>query len=128
MPTGQNSARDPLARSKSVWDRVIHTGSWRVTWIYWTRGATRNDKTFTQKENRSRNDLRCASSRLPRFVTLSHGMYSLNKKDLARNRRLADLKGYVTDIDSSTMSANENITTYHGLWHIEKSSGSRKPI
>src|SRR6185312_9105599 len=39
----------------------------------------------------------------------------------ARARRLAGLKGYVTNIPVSVMPAAEVISRYHDLWHVEQS-------
>jgi transposase len=58
---------------------------------------------------------------MPRFVKTSNGAKSLDEKALARARRLAGLKGYVTNIPSTLMSAGEVIENYHDLWHVEQS-------
>ncbi|WP_415082542.1 transposase, partial [Micropruina sp.] len=38
-----------------------------------------------------------------------------------RARRLAGLKGYVTNIEAQTMPAADIIASYHDLWRIEQS-------
>ena len=45
----------------------------------------------------------------------------LDEAALARARRLAGLKGYVTNIPATVMPAAEVIASYHDLWHVEQS-------
>ena len=40
---------------------------------------------------------------------------------LARARRMAGLKGYVSNIPAGVMGADEVIASYHELWHVEQS-------
>ena len=58
---------------------------------------------------------RPGSSRTPR------GTPALDDKALARARKLAGLKGYVTNLPVSVMSPAEVISRYHDLWHVEQS-------
>nr|WP_136194005.1 hypothetical protein [Actinomyces procaprae] len=44
----------------------------------------------------------------------------LDEKALARAKRLAGLKGYVSNIPG-IMPAGEVIACYHELWHVEQS-------
>jgi hypothetical protein len=46
---------------------------------------------------------------------------ALDEKALARARRLAGLKGYVTNIPVSVMPPAEVISRYHDLRHVEQS-------
>ena len=61
------------------------------------------------------------AARTPRFVTLKNGTQSLDEASLARARRLAGLKGYVTNIPLALMPAAEVIASYHDLWQVEAS-------
>lgn len=45
----------------------------------------------------------------------------LNEDALARAHRLVGLKGYVTNIPTSSMSAQNIVDSYHDLWHVEQS-------
>ena len=60
-------------------------------------------------------------ARTPRFVKTRNGAAELDEKALARARRLAGLKGYVTNIPATLMPAGEVIGSYHDLWHVEQS-------
>ena len=51
----------------------------------------------------------------------SNGTQSLDEASLARARRLAGLKGYVTNIPAAVMPAGEVIASYHDLWQVEAS-------
>jgi hypothetical protein len=61
------------------------------------------------------------SARSPRFVKTRNGDRSVDEASLARARRLAGLKGYVTNIEAAIMPATEVIASYHDLWHVEQS-------
>ena len=59
--------------------------------------------------------------RNPRFVKIGKGTPTLDEAALQRARALVGLKGYVTNIDASTMPATEVIAAYHDLWQVEQS-------
>ncbi len=46
---------------------------------------------------------------------------TLDHTSLDRARRLTGLKGYVTNITVDTMPADQVISAYHELWHVEQS-------
>ena len=52
-----------------------------------------------------------------RFVTTRKGDQVLDEASLARARRLAGLKGYVTNMPTRLMDAAEVVSSYHELWH-----------
>jgi transposase len=54
-----------------------------------------------------------------RFVQLSGGTKSINRQLEAKARTLAELKGYITNLDAPT--AEYVMGAYHQLWQIEKS-------
>ena len=51
----------------------------------------------------------------------ANGKPTLDQAGLERARKLAGLKGHVTNIDAATMPAAEVIASYHDLWHVEQS-------
>jgi hypothetical protein len=84
-----------------------------------------DNRTLTAQENRARDVISGAkSARTPRFVKNGDGTPVLDEKALARARKLAGLKGYVTNLPASVMPSAEVISRYHDLWHVE-GSGSR---
>ena len=117
-----NKERDTGLREEPTWDPREYPGSWRAIWAYSARRFTRDNKTLTAQENKARAVIDGdKAARRPRFVTGSRDALRLDEAALARARRLAGLKGYVTNIPASTMEAGEVIASYHELWHIEQS-------
>ncbi len=113
---------DSNLKAEPVWDPDQHPGSWRAVWAYSTKRAVRDNKTLTLQENRARQVVAGdQSARAPRFVKTRNGSRSVDETSLARARRLAGLKGYVSNIDAATMPAAEVIASYHDLWHVEQS-------
>jgi hypothetical protein len=91
-------------------------------WSYSARRAARDGKTLTAQESRARAVVAGQkTARTPRFVKTSNGSTSLDEAALARARSLVGLKGYVTNIPVTLMPAEEVITSYHDLWHVEQS-------
>ncbi|WP_073333597.1 IS1634 family transposase [Actinomyces glycerinitolerans] len=114
--------RDRNVRDEPVWSPVEFPGSWRAIWAYSARRFARDNKTLTAQENRARAVV--AGHRRPkgtRFVTTRKGDQVLDDKALARAKRLAGLKGYVSNIPATVMPASEVIASYHELWHVEQS-------
>ena len=117
-----NKERDTGLREEPTWDPREYPGSWRAIWAYSARRFARDNKTLTAQENKARAIIDGdKAARRPRFVTGSRDALRLDEAALARARRLAGLKGYVTNIPASTMEAGEVIASYHELWHIEQS-------
>ncbi|HEU5008891.1 MAG TPA: IS1634 family transposase [Jatrophihabitantaceae bacterium] len=56
-----------------------------------------------------------------RFVTLDGADKAVDWALVDRARRLAGLKGYVTNIPVATMAGQSVISAYHDLWQVEKS-------
>jgi hypothetical protein len=82
----------------------------------------RDSKTLTLQEKRAKAVVAGeTTARAPRFVKTKNGTTVLDKASLAQARRLVGLKGYVTNIDATTMPAREVIGSYHDLWHVEQS-------
>jgi hypothetical protein len=113
---------DSKIKAEPVWDPDQHSGSWRAVWAYSTKRAVRDNKTLTIQENRAREVIAGEkNARAPRFVKTTNGNKTLDEASLTRARRLAGLKGYVTNISTDLMPAREVIASYHDLWHVEQS-------
>jgi hypothetical protein len=119
---GKNKDNDPALRAEPAWDRKDHPKSWRAVWAFSAKRFARDNRTLTAQENRARDVISGAkSARTPRFVKNAGGTPSLDEKALARARKLAGLKGYVTNIPVSVMPPAEVISCCHDLWHVEQS-------
>ena len=114
--TGRNGDNDPALLAEPVWDPQAHPTSWRAVWAYSRSRAVRDTKTLTAQENRARDVITGGqATRMPRFVKTAKNGFVLDEAALARARRLAGLKGYVTNIPATVMPS------YHDLWHVEQS-------
>jgi len=119
---GRNDDNDVLKRAEPIWDREQHPSSWRAVWAYSTKRSIRDNKTLTLQENRARAVVDGdKAARKPRFVKTVNDGLALDEKALARARRLAGLKGYVTNIPATIAPAGEVIASYHDLWRVEQS-------
>lgn len=113
---------DPKVKAEPVWNPATHIKSWRAVWAYSTKRAVRDNKTLNLQENKARAVVAGdKAARTPRFVTVRNDAQELDTASLERARRLAGLKGYVTNIDATIMPAAEVIASYHDLWHVEAS-------
>jgi hypothetical protein len=113
---------DSRKRAEPVWDPKVHERSWRAVWAYSAKRAARDSKTLTLQENRAKAVVAGEkAARTPRFVKTKNGASSLDETALARARRLAGLKGYVTNLPADVMPAAEVIASYHSLWQVEAS-------
>jgi hypothetical protein len=109
-------------KAEPTWDPEQHPASWRAVWAYSSKRAVRDSKTLTLQENRAKAVIAGEkSARTPRFVKTSNGTKTLDEASLARARRLAGLKGYVTNIPAHVMPPGEVIASYHDLWQVEQS-------
>ena len=119
---GANTDNDVLKRAEPVWNPSEHPTSWRAVWAYSTKRSVRDNKTLTAQENRARAVVDGEkAARKPRFVKTAHDGLALDERALARARRLAGLKGYVTNIPATIAPAAEVIANYHDLWSVEQS-------
>ena len=117
---GSRSKRDKSRKSEPVWDPHTHPGSWRAVWVYSKKRAARDNHTLDVQENRARAVI--AGGERPkgtRFVTTRKGNQVLDEASLARARRLAGLKGYVTNIPTRLIGRRRGhlLLSYHELWH-----------
>lgn len=118
----RGSTSDPKVQAEPVWDPGGHPDSWRAVWAYSAKRFARDNKTLTMQENKARAVIDGQKAvRAPRFVTGKKGDLTLDEASLGRARRLAGLKGYVTNIPLVKMPAREVISSYHDLWHVEQS-------
>lgn len=113
---------DPNLKAEPVWAKASHPGSWRAVWAYSGKRFVRDNRTLNAQEARARAVIDGQkSARTPRFVKAAGGARVLDENALARARRVAGLKGYVTNIPAPVMKAGEVIASYHDLWHVEQS-------
>ncbi len=119
---GQNTDNDPALRAEPAWDRDEHPKSWRAVRAFSAQRFVCDNRTLTAQENRARDVVSGAKpARTPRFVKNGAAGRVLDEKALARARKPAGLKGYVTNIPATVMPPAEVITSYHDLWHVEQS-------
>jgi transposase len=120
--TGKNTDNNPNLSAEPVWDRDAHPGSWRAVWAYSGKRFVRDNKTLTAQENRARDVIAgVKAAHKPRFVKTTRKGFTLDMASLDRARRLAGLKGWVTNIPATVMPASEVLSSYHDLWHVEQS-------
>jgi hypothetical protein len=119
---GANTANDTARRAEPVWDPTTHPGSWRAVWAHSAKRFARDNRTLNAQEARARDVVNGdKAARTPRFVKTSGDGQTLDEKALQRARRLAGLKGYVTNLPATVMGAGEVIAAYHDLWNVEAS-------
>jgi hypothetical protein len=120
--TGKNADNDPARLAEPVWDPRDHPGSWRAVWAYSQKRFARDNKTLNAQEERAKQVVAGDKpARRPRFVKPAGKGFALDAASLARARRLAGLKGWVTNIPATRLGAEELIAAYHDLWHVEQS-------
>ena len=119
---GRNRDNNPALKAEPVWGPKTHPGSWRAVWEYSQKRYAHDIVTLTAQENRARAAVDGDKpARRPRFVKASDIGYTLDEASIARARKLAGLKGYVTNMPASLVPALELIGRYHDLWHVEQS-------
>src|SRR5665648_654777 len=119
---GSRPENDANLKAEPVWTPDGHPASWRAVWSYSAKRFARDNKTLNAQESRARAVVDGEkTARTPRFVKATGTDKHLDEAGLARARRVAGLKGYVTNIDASVMDAAEVIGAYHDLWHVEQS-------
>lgn len=119
---GKNADNTLAKRAEPAWDEVEHPGSWRAVWAYSAKRSARDNRTLTAQENRARAVVAGEkSARTPRFVKTAGDARVLDQAALARARRLAGLRGYVTNVGADAMAAAQVVASYHDLWHVEAS-------
>ena len=120
--TGKNRDNDPLMKAEPVWGRDDHPTSWRAVWAYSAKRFAHDNKVLNAQEAKARAVVAGeAAARKPRFVKVKGDSRALDEAALARARRVAGLKGYVTNLPPSVVPPAEVISHYHDLWHVEQS-------
>ena len=105
-----------------VWNPQAHPLAWRAVWQYSRKRAVRDQHTLTAQQNRAQAIIDgLHPPRKARFLKTSGATLTLDHTSLDRARRLTGLKGYVTNITVDTMPADQVISAYHELWHVEQS-------
>jgi hypothetical protein len=113
---------NPKLRAEPVWDPDHHPGSWRAVWVYKHQRALRDRRTLAAQEERARAVVAGErTAKNPRFVTTTTDARRVDEASLTRAQQLAGLKGYVTNIPAAAMTAEQIVSSYHDLWHVEQS-------
>ena len=106
--------------------RVMGTGGnareRRVVYQFSRKRSRRDDQAINAMVDRAE---KVAAGTRPlkkdRFVKLDGTRPGVDWDLVDRARRLAGLKGYVTNIPAATMNGQAVISAYHDLWQVEKS-------
>ena len=116
------SENDVNQRAEPIWGRAATPASWRAIWAFSSKRFARDNKTLNAQEERARSVIEGDKpARATRFVKTTGSARTLDQGALARARRVAGLKGYVTNIPATVMTTSEVISNYHDLWHVEQS-------
>jgi hypothetical protein len=89
-----------------------------VVWAFSAKRFARDNRTLTAQENRARDVISGAKSTHAPVRKNAGGTPALDEKALARARKLAGLKGDVTNIPASVMppARSSAATTTSGTW------------
>ena len=106
--------------------RVMGTGKHarerRIVYQYSFKRRKRDDRAINAMVDRAE---KVADGSRPlkkdRFVKLAGANREVNWDLVDRARQLAGLKGYVTNIATTTMTGQAVISAYHDLWQVERS-------
>jgi hypothetical protein len=106
--------------------RVMGTGtaarSRRVVYQWKFKREQHDNKAINAMIERAE---RIADGRAPlkkaRFLKITDATKELDQATIDRARQLAGLKGYVTNLPTTTMDGAAVIAAYHDLWHVEQS-------
>lgn len=119
---GKNTDNSTSLRAEPVWTPDTHQGSWRAIWAFSRKRYARDNRTLTAQLGRAQAVIAGEkAARTPRFVKATKSGLALDQAALDRARRLAGLKGWVTNIPATLMPAAEIMSNYHDLWHVEQS-------
>ncbi|QAY68703.1 IS1634 family transposase [Xylanimonas protaetiae] len=119
---GATPVNDVNVKAEPVWTKTGTPASWRAVWAYSAKRFARDNRTLTAQEDRARSVIDGDKpARATRFVKTTGTARTLDETALARARKVAGLKGYVTNIPATVMAPGEVISSYHDLWHVEQS-------
>lgn len=86
-------------------------GPWRAVWAYSAKRCARDNRTLTQ-EHRARSVIDGDKpARATRFVKTTGTARTLDEAPLAKARKVAGVKGYVTNIPATVMGPAEVIAS-----------------
>ncbi|MCL1897419.1 MAG: IS1634 family transposase [Micrococcales bacterium] len=119
---GSKSTNNPCEKAEPRWTDEDHPTSWRAVWAYSAKRFRRDNTTLNKQEERARAIAAgLAKAKNARFVVTTGTKPKVNETSLARARKVAGLKGYVTNIPATLMPAAEIINSYRDLWRVEQS-------
>lgn len=96
--------------------------AWRAIWAYSSKRAARDNRTLNAQQRRAMDAIEGAKpARKPRFVSQGRMGMSFDDKAFERAKRLAGLKGYITNIPAHLSHGRQIIAHYHELRHVEQS-------
>jgi len=132
---GKNTDNDCTQLGEPVWEQERYPSSWRAIWQYSAKRFAHDNHTLNAQQARAQAVVDGdQAAHKPRFVKTVGTKLVLDEPTLARARKVAGLKGYVTNMPATIMPASEVIADYHDLWHVEasfriaKSDLSARPI
>lgn len=113
---------DVTRRGEPVWEPEAMPSSWRAVWAYSRKRFVRDSRNLTKQEEKARAVVAGQrTARSPRFVTVQGSAQVVNENALAKARKMAGFKGYLTNMPATVMPATEVISSYHDLWEVERS-------
>jgi hypothetical protein len=119
---GAAPENDTNLRAEPVWTKEQFPSSWRAVWSYSAKRFTRDNLTLTRQIERAQDIIDGKKvARRPRYLKATTTGLALDQSTIDRARKVAGLKGYVTNIPASIMPAREVIANYHDLWNVEQS-------
>ena len=119
---GVNTDNDTSQLAEPVWDPREYPSSWRAIWQYSGKRFTHDNQMLDLQQTRALGIINGdRQAHKARFVKKLGGRWALDQTSLARARKTAGLKGYVTNMPATVMPAEEVIARYHDLWHVEQS-------
>jgi hypothetical protein len=111
-----------ILESARVMGTGKHARTRRIVYQYSFRRRKRDDRTINAMVERAE---KVAVGTRPlkkdRFVKIDGADRAVNWDLVDRARQLAGLKGYVTNIPTTTMTGQAVISAYHDLWQVERS-------
>jgi transposase len=119
---GVNRDNDTSQRAEPVWDKTTYPTSWRAVWQYSHKRYLHDVLTLNKQEEHARAVAEGRkTARRPRFITDTGDHLVVNEQALQRAKDLRGLKGYVSNLPVTLMSAEEIIKHYHDEWNVEQS-------
>ena len=119
---GKNLDNNADEQAEPIWDQDRFPSSWRAVWQYSAKRFAHDTKTLNAQQVKAQAVVDGAkTAHKPRFVKTVGAHLVLDEATLTRARKIAGLKGYVSNMPATVMPAAEIIASYHDLWHVEAS-------